>query len=663
MRASLPSKDRDDLHALKAALASPEPATLSKILAIWRTHDPGSRPLDLPFYRQLSDFFLKHGEPLIGYDVAEAGLSLGKNRNDPYLRQRCALALARLGAPERAREILLALEKAGNADGETLGLLGRIYKDLWERKKGTAAGNRHLKAAAAAYARAYRSTRDGYPGINAATLSLLSGNDALAQQLAREVKTLCASKLKTARNEYWLLATLGEANLVLGRREDAAKWYEKAFENGRGNWADIQSTRHQARLILNHRGESSGWIDRLLPVPKVVMFVGHMIDRPNRPAPRFPPAAETQVRRAIMKSLTEMSTRGEHGEGFCYGYASCACGADILFHEALKELGGESHVVLPCEKKAFIKNSVAFVAPNPNRPRWSRRCEQILGQAAEVVTASDQQLASGSESYEYANLILHGLAKMKAAQLNTELFGLAVWDGNPVDDAGGTADNVKRWEQAGVSLNLIDITKLRPGAPRAPIRKRREPQITGKTSAPPVGTHIRGLLFADVVNFSKLTEKQMPIFTSAFLGCIAELANGSANAPVMKNTWGDAVFFVFENVEKTGRFALALRDRINATDWTKKGLPGTLRLRISVHAGPVYSAADPITGHANYFGAHVTRAARIEPRTPPGEIYTSQEFAALAAAEDASGFVCDYVGQIALPKDLRRFPLYHLRGT
>jgi hypothetical protein len=56
-------------------------------------------------------------------------------------------------------------------------------------------------------------------------------------------------------------------------------------------------------------------------------------------------------------------------------------------------------------------------------------------------------------------------------------------------------------------------------------------------------------------------------------------------------------------------------------------------LRIALHAGPVYSCIDPVTGNPNYIGSQVSHAARIEPVTPPGQVYASQAFAALAAAQ------------------------------
>src|SRR6185312_2783632 len=112
----------------------------------------------------------------------------------------------------------------------------------------------------------------------------------------------------------------------------------------------------------------------------------------------------------------------------------------------------------------------------------------------------------------------------------------------------------------------------------------------------------------------------------------------------------EGLYFVFSDVDLAGKFALDLADLVASTKWEEKGLRPGLSLRIGLHAGPVYEFDDPITGTRSYSGTHVSRAARIEPITPPGQVYASESFAALAAAERASGFVCDYVGQMPLAK-------------
>ena len=57
----------------------------------------------------------------------------------------------------------------------------------------------------------------------------------------------------------------------------------------------------------------------------------------------------------------------------------------------------------------------------------------------------------------------------------------------------------------------------------------------------------------------------------------------------------------------------------------------------------------------------MNRAARLEPITPPGQVYASQVFAALASAEGVRDFTCDYVGQTPLAKGYGTFPTYHVR--
>ena len=59
----------------------------------------------------------------------------------------------------------------------------------------------------------------------------------------------------------------------------------------------------------------------------------------------------------------------------------------------------------------------------------------------------------------------------------------------------------------------------------------------------------------------------------------------------------------------------------------------------------------------------MSRAARLEPVTPPNEVYASREFAALSAASRVREFACDYVGLTPWAKRFGVFPTYHLRST
>ena len=59
--------------------------------------------------------------------------------------------------------------------------------------------------------------------------------------------------------------------------------------------------------------------------------------------------------------------------------------------------------------------------------------------------------------------------------------------------------------------------------------------------------------------------------------------------------------------------------------------------------------------HPNIVSIPVSRAARLEPKTPPGQVYASEAFAALAAIERVSDFTCEYVKNSPGPSITARF--------
>jgi class 3 adenylate cyclase len=184
---------------------------------------------------------------------------------------------------------------------------------------------------------------------------------------------------------------------------------------------------------------------------------------------------------------------------------------------------------------------------------------------------------------------------------------------------------------------------------------------TGQGDYQQFTSRVVALLFADAVGFSKLGESEVPRFVEHFLGAIAAVGKNYDRSILARNTWGDGLYFVFSDSTAAGNFGLELASVVARTDWIAKGLGSALGLRIALHAGPVYEFDDPVTGQRTYGGTHVSRAARIEPITPPGLVYASESFAALSAADGAKTFTCDYVGQTPLAKDYGTLPAYHVR--
>jgi class 3 adenylate cyclase/tetratricopeptide (TPR) repeat protein len=617
------------------------------------------QPLTADAYCEAGVKLLKSGAALMAYDTFAEGLR--RYPADARLRQQLALSLARTGASRLANQILQELAAEGHKDEETLGLLARTHKDLWADSDDRSEQRRHLRLAFEYYRDAYTLTNGYWSGINAATMALLLDLRAEAETLAQRVRAQCLSLHKEETHHgslYWVLATLGEAALILGNWREAEERYSQAMPFAPRRYGDLASTRRNARLIIRHLQGDGSRIENCFRVPRVVVFAGHLIDRPDRAYPRFPAWLEPIVRAAIRDSLQSIDA------GF--GYSSAGCGGDILFLETLQELNGEPHIVLPYDRDQFKQDSVDIV-PGAD---WPARFERLLSSAKEVVTASEERMAEGGMSYEYGFLMLDGTAGVRADELDTDLVCLAAWDGGAGDGPGGTASSVERWRRAGRRLEIIDVAALlqreRSAIVIAPEVRTALAGVQTAAAATTVQARassafepeIKGLLFADVRGFSKLSEEEIPLFVEHFLGAVAAELKRSSHAPILANTWGDGLYFVFDSVRSTGEFALGLCEAVRAIDWRAKGFRHDLSLRIGLHAGPVYSCVDPVTNRPNYIGAHVSRAARIEPITPPGEVYASRAFAALARSEEIKEFVCSYVGQTPLAKGYGTYPTY-----
>ncbi len=594
--------------------------------------------------RQRGEALLRAGATLQAYDTVADGLR--QFPRDLRLRQLLALALARTGASRLANVELQKLVVEGHADEETLGLLARTHKDLWVTSAAATERQQHLRLALEHYRAAYSLSQGYWSGINAATTALLLGEHEDASRLAAQVRAECLARLEDGgrdKDRYWLLATLGEAALVLSDITQAAAWYTQAMAHGTGRVSDLVSTRRNARLIVQQLQVDGTAIDACFPVNRVVVFAGHLIDRPGRAEPRFPPSLERPVRDAIAERLREL--------GASVGYASAACGGDILFLEALAERNADTHVVLPYDRDQFKLDCVEIGGGD-----WGDRFERMLTRATDVGAASTQRMSESRMSYEYGFLVLDGTAAVRSDELDTELVCLAVWDGKPGDGPGGTASAVEYWRKVGRRVDIIDVASLRVPSAVAHAGPTAQPAVGLERRVLPVEPEIKGLLFADASGFGKLSEDEIPLFVEHFLGLVAAELRRAGTAPVLTNTWGDGLYFVFDDVRSTGTFALTLREAVRATDWSAKGFRHDLSLRIGLHAGPVYACVDPVTGRPNYLGAHVSRAARIEPITPPGEVYASGAFAALARSEGVREFVCAYVGLTPQAKDYGTLP-------
>ncbi|TNJ35030.1 adenylate/guanylate cyclase domain-containing protein [Arenimonas terrae] len=568
------------------------------------------------------------GELLLAYDTALQGLA--EHPEDLWLAHRAVLNLAKAGATARAESEFARLGLARSQETEVAALAARIAKD---RALAAPAHEREglLARAADLYEAAHLRGGGYYPAVNAASLRLLAGQSPAAERLAREVHALCA---KGADEPYYRAASEAEAALVQGDTARACDALARAAAAG-GDLAARAATRRQLRRVCAARGIADDLLHELAP-PTVIHYTGHMIAAEGAVG-RFPAEREA----AVAAQIAEVLARQRVG----FGYGALACGADILFAEALLARGAELHVVLPFEREEFVAVSVA-----PAGPAWVERFHACLARATSLSFATDDRQLGHEWIFAYGSFLAMGLASLRARFLDAPVRQVAVWDGQESAGVAGTGFDVRLWRESGRALEVITPD---PGAAPAPVRV---------TAAPAPGQReLKAMLFGDIQGFSRLSETQVTAFVTHVLGAFAGVLAQYGGQVLYRNTWGDGLFVVLADPALAARCALKLQAAMAAIDLAQCGLPESLALRLGGHFGPVYEAVDPVLGLTNYFGAHVSRTARIEPVTPAGEVYVTEQFAARLAL-DPDGFDCDYVGLVPAAKGYGSLRMYHLRA-
>ena len=633
--------------------------SLSGLRTVWESHRRVAWAKDVAIYRQAVGSALKLGEAFLSYDIAREGLEVFAD--DVRLLQLQALALARTGATRRAGAILVGLREQGQDDEETFGILARTHKDFWMIAPTEEERAHHLRCSLADYLKGYESSGGYYTGINAASMALVAGETEIAQRIANEVRVICEESLakcgSNSPESYWLQATAAEAALVSGDIDSARLNYTRATTDSNPGAAEVSRTRSQARFLLKYQEQDEHALDDCFVLPRIGLFTGHMLDRPNRPAPRFPTALEETVRDEIEACLERRDIQ--------VGYSSLACGGDILFAESVLKRGGEVHIILPFDIETFIEHSV-HIEPEMG---LVERFHRVLDSAASVRILNEMGDPDDSAGYDFCNRVLAGSAILKSQFLGMDIAPILLWDGKRGDGDGGTESVGNYWRHAiQQEVEIIPMDQILAAALANGLALP-APATVPKSADPPVEPvertpqEVRAMLFADTVGFSKLPEQCIPLFIREFLGRVAVIKERCDARPLYVNTWGDAICAVFENVETAGLFALALQNILLETDWETTDLKRDISIRIGLHAGPVYKCFDPLLGRDTYNGAHVNRAARIEPVAEEGQIFASDAFAALAAIAKPDEFLCDYAGTRKLPKGAGMISTFLVRPT
>ena len=428
------------------------------------------------------------------------------NREDLLTRSDLAIRHALAGATASADR------------AEAFSLLGSNAKTRWlddwrdaapDTRCSVALGSAYLADALGAYLSAYAEDLTGYyPGANGLAMlkiqsslaqkasetweaafedsdkarSALADRDACAKRIAAALNLRLGIdpllKVEQDENDPWAAITRADVLfLTIDKPKRIENEYRKALARVRNDPFSISAARRNIEifeslgLIPENVKTALGVIDEALEATnkmpaaqkgpaRVVLFTGHMVDRPDRPPERmrFPRTAKTEAKALAMIEQAVRDEMTEQG-GVTLGIAGGACGADILFHEVCASLGIPTQLYLALPQDRFQVESVQHGGPD-----WVERyrllCERVPPRVLQQDKALPRWLADkpGYDVWQRNNqwMMFNALA-IDAKHLT--LIALYNRQREP-DGPGGTADLVQTAQKWGFKAIEIDGRKL-----------------------------------------------------------------------------------------------------------------------------------------------------------------------------------------------------------
>lgn len=419
---------------------------------------------------------------------------LERNPENLELLREKGICLERLGAAgiagystALARQHYQRVLELYPRDTETWTLLGRVDKDAWvaswnkdgatpaQKRDDAAYEDALLRAAIESYEKAFRSDPGHYySGINALTLMHLyrelTGDaryDGVIAVMAGAVR-FAAECEPGASQAFWAKVTLGDLELLGGTPQTVTAAYKEAVAKNEGDWFALRSSRSQLALLqalgfAPDRAQAGiAVFDRALarvtpPASRwqprqVIVFSGHMIDRPDRAEPRFPagkaPAAAERIA-AVLETL------GAGPDDLALSQA--AAGGDLLFIEACQRRGVRCEVLLPLDEPTFIERSIL---PSSDGEQWRARFFDMLTKLAAPPRIMPVELGpepAGVDPFERCNLWM--LYTALACGIDKVRF-VCLWNGGGGDGPGGTAHMYNEVKRRTGRVTRIDTRDL-----------------------------------------------------------------------------------------------------------------------------------------------------------------------------------------------------------
>ena len=478
---------------------------------------------------------------------------------------------------------------------------------------------------------------DTYTAINAATLSLLGGDGAKSEELATRVLSIASNETEI---DYWHWATRSEALIILGRLNEAQEALQRGMELP-AQRDDVVSTLRQLELLCASNKLDSSLLD-ILKLSPVAHYWGEALDARELDA-LLTEHCVILIKEEIREKLVEIQPISLFG--------NLNPGLDLLIAEVALSQGVELNIVIPHPSEIYLK-SLEKKLPQG----WLDRTRSFLERAANVEVVDTQRDGCFSDvEILFATRVAMGKASLRARAIGSDAIHLSFGSNLDSPSAPLSSDPCNEWTATGRKGLRVKTPQL--CTPTTDCRATPRSHNQAKAESPVE----RVFLFADVKGFSSLGDRQMPNFVKQVMGTFRAVQDQIGDDGIeFKNTWGDGVFLVFSDVGQAARYALTCQQKFRDLKNQTIDLPEEISVRIGLHAGTAWRLKEPITGKENYFGNAVSKAARIEPVTQEGQLFASEQCAALLELSPESNIVAEYVGQVETPKGFGVHPLYKL---
>ena len=576
---------------------------------------------------------LGQGEPLLAYNATDRGLQRWPGQ--VRLTQLQALALARSGDLERASAILTTLTQSG------------VRRRRDPRRAGAhAQGPRHARQAIPHNARRISSRRSS---CTAAPSTRPVALGAIGQRVLHRHQRRTVAVLRGDIDEARSLAAQVQRICERGRRPDT-RVSSRVLAGGhaRRSGADPRRCRCGRDHYAHARRAGGGPLRRPQhdAPPGAAAGRAPAGDEPARGRAAHPagpglhrqhdrrgraPGAAVSRRDSRPPCARPCATRLQAASRPWPPTAPPRAAPTSSAWSSSRELGGETHVVLPFPPAEFRHASVDFAAGD-----WGARFERALAAADSVTIASDHRASGSVATFEYANLLLTGWASC-APSCSTRRCGASPSGiprrrarpaARPRSSRSGSGAASRSTGRACRALRRSRVAprRCRGRGGTAPMRAgtaatRSRAALRGCRRLQPAerGPDSRATSTASSARWRQLNRRTQHRFEHV-------------------ETAGDGLYMVFAQRADAGHYALELNALVAGFDRAACGLPRGLQPahRAALRPGALRARPDHRRA-ASTPVPHTSRAARIEPITPPGQVYASSAFAAVAAASGAHG--------------------------